>query len=86
MCREGQTEQPRAYILADLDFFGDQVPFRTKAKRASEEVYMRGSVQGDGRSGEIPRDTFERSMKVLRQFWGNGVMRRETRMMQRMSE
>ena len=42
MCREGQVEQPRAYILAEPNFFGDQVAIKTKAERAAEEVYMGG--------------------------------------------
>jgi hypothetical protein len=73
MCREGQREQPRAFILAEPKFFGDQVAIKTKAERASEEVYMRGSVASTARSGEISRETFERSLKVLCQYWGNDV-------------
>jgi hypothetical protein len=73
MCREGQTEQPRAYILAEPNFFGDQVAIKTKADRASEEVYMRGSVQTVGSVGEISLETFQRSLRVLSQYWGGDV-------------
>jgi len=75
MCREGQVEQPRAYILAEPNFFGDEVAIKTKAERAAEEGYMRGSVQSDRRDCEISRKTFKRSLKVLRQYWGNDVDR-----------
>jgi len=75
MCREGQTEQPRAFILAEPNFFGDKVAIKTKEDRASEEVYMRGAVQGTRADGEISRETFVKSLRELRRFWGDDVVR-----------
>ena len=76
MCREGQTEQPRAFILAEPNFFGDKVAIKTKEERATEEVYMRGSVNGAREDGEISRETFENSLRELGRFWGTDVVRR----------
>ena len=41
MCREGQEKIPRAFILADPEFYGDSEAFCIKNKHVKEEELLR---------------------------------------------
>ena len=47
IAREGQTRVPKAYILADKNFVGDQMAFAVKKWREQEEEKMAQAFTGE---------------------------------------